>query len=92
MLADSEALPHSLLASHLYSPASLLLIFVNTNASLCVREPALTLIHNTVGRGIPEALQVRFTLSPSVTALFSIAWMDEGTAGKQRQQRIKKCF
>ena len=58
MLADSDALPHSLLASHLCSPASLLLIFDNTNTSLWVREPALTLIHDTVGKGMPEAVQV----------------------------------
>jgi len=92
MLAVSEALPHLLLASHLYSPASFLLIFVNTNTSLWVCEPPLTLIQDLVGEGIPEAEQSRVTLSPSVTVLFSIALMDEGTAGRQHQQRIKKCF
>ena len=92
MLAVSESLPHALLASHLYSPASLLLIFVNTNSLTLKRSPLLTLTQDTIGGDTPGALQCRVTLLPSVTVLFCTASMDEGTAGKKRQQRIKNRF
>ena len=79
IVADFESLPHRLLASHLYSPASFLLIFVNTNSLLLVSSPPPTLIHDTDGEGMPDALQNRVTLPPSVSASFCIGWMDERT-------------
>ena len=85
MFAVSDALPHSLLASHLYSPASFLLIFGNTRMFPLVRLPPLTLIQDTFGKGIPDALQKTVTLPPSVSgAGFCIDWMDEGTVMKNR--------
>ena len=90
-LADSVALPHRLLASHLYSPASLLLIFVNTNSVPLVRWPLLTLIQDTDGEGMPDAIQERVTLPPSIIASSAIGWMDDGTVSKQtNKQHIKK--
>ena len=82
MIAVSEALPHSLLASHLYSPASLLFIFVNINLLPMRRWPSLTLTQDTVGGGVPDAIQCRVTLPPSVIILFCIGWMDEGAASR----------
>ena len=94
MIAVSEALPPSLRASHLYSPASCLLIFVNTNLLLMRRWPSLTLTQDTVGGGIPDALQNSVTFLPSAITSFCIGWMDEGTKGTtsgQKQQR-QICF
>ena len=54
------------------------------------RLPPLTLIQDTFGEGIPDALQKRVTLPPSVSgAGFCIGWMDEGTVMKNRH-KLKK--
>ena len=82
ILTASTALPHSLLASHLYSPASLLLMLVNSSTLLLVRWPLATLIQNTVGWGVPDALQNRLVLWLSIKNWSSIDWMDAGTAIK----------
>ena len=94
MTTVSAALPPSLRASHLYSPVSRLLIFVNTNLLPMRRWPSLTLTQDTVGGGIPDALQNSVTFPPSAISSFCIGWMDEGTTGttsRQKQQR-QVCF
>ena len=50
---------------------NLQLVFTNTLT--------LSVIQDTIGVGIPDTLQIRVTLSPSVTFLSSIACMEEGT-------------
>ena len=60
IVAVSDALPHALLASHLYSPAWLLLIFVKTRSLLSKRSPPSTLIQDTIGWGVPDALHDRW--------------------------------
>ena len=82
ILTPSTALPHSLLASHLYSPASLLLMLVNSSKLVLLRWPLATLIQNTVGWGVPDALQNRLVLWLSIKNWSSIDWMDAGTAIK----------
>ena len=81
-LTASDALSHSLLASHLYSPASLLLMLVNSSKLLLVRWPLATLIQNTVGWGVTDALQNTLALWLSIINWSSIDWMDAGTAIK----------
>ena len=79
IVADSEAFPHGFIASHLYSPASLLLIFLITNSVPFVRSPLLVLTQNTVGGGIPVAGHDKFKFSPSVITSLEIGVMNEGT-------------
>ena len=78
MLAVFVALPHSLLASHLYSPAWLLLMLVTSNILPLWRWP-LGVIQDTIEGGIPDTRHHRVTLSPSVAFWSWIAGMDEGT-------------
>jgi len=40
------------------------------------------LIQDTIGDGIPDALHDRVTSSPSVTVLFCIGGIEEGTVNK----------
>ena len=89
MLAASVELPHSLVASHMYLRASLLLMFKITNMyslrrwpfGMCtLRSWPLSVLQDTIGEGIPDTLHRRVTLSPSVTVLLSLACIDDGTA------------
>jgi len=79
IVADSDALPHSLLASHLYSPDSLLLIFVSTRTLVLKRTWLLILIQDTISGGVPDALHDRVTLLPSEMVSFCIGCIAEGT-------------
>ena len=57
-------------------------MFVNTNSvSLVIMLPP-TLIQDTIGEGIPEALHNTVRFPPSVIFTFCIGCMDEGTANK----------
>ena len=89
MFTVSTALPHSLLASHLYSPAWLLLIFVSCSKLPFVRCPLLTFTQETKGKGTPVAMQVKFKLSVSLTVLSGIDEIFGGTAIKQRKRKRK---
>ena len=71
--------PQELLASHLYSPVSFLLMFVSSRVSPTVRFPVLSAVHVTERTGLPETLQVRVLLSPSVTVMFSSGYTPAGT-------------
>ena len=80
IVAVSDAFPHSLLASHLYSPASFLLMFVNTRSLTLKRSPpSATLIQDTIGWGVPDALHDRVTLPPSVMFSLCIGSTTDGT-------------
>ena len=65
-------------ATQMYSPLSPLITFVMVNVLLfslkTILEVVITtepsLVHGNVGAGLPTALQVKFTFSPSVFALF----------------------
>ena len=82
MFTVSTALPHSLLASHLYSPAGLLLILVSCSKLPFVRCPLLTFTQETKGKGTPVATQGKVKLSVSLTALSRIEAIVGGTAIK----------
>ena len=86
-LVGCETLPQSLVASHMYCPASLLL-FISFNTFVVTRWPS-GLIHSTTGGGSPNTWHVRAILLPSVNVWFSIACMDGGTVS---QEPISKHF
>ena len=72
-------LPHSLLASHLYSPSWVLLICVTSNMCPLWRWPR-GLIQDTVGEGTPDTWHDRVTLWPSVIFWSCVIWVtEEGT-------------
>ena len=72
-------LPHSLLASHLYSPSWLLLICVTSNMCPLWRWPP-GLIQDTVGKRTPDTWHDRVTLWPSVIFWSCVIWViEEGT-------------
>ena len=83
MFAVSDALPQWLLTSHLYSPASALLMFVNTRALSWERIWPPALIQDTIGKGIPDALHGRVTLPPSDIAWLCIGCVAGGAVSKQ---------
>ena len=87
IVAVSDALLHSLLASQRYSPASLLLIFVNTRSLTvnCIWLP--TLIQDIIGWGVPVALHDRVILPPSVVVLLCIGSMAEGSVHVDKHKR-----
>ena len=87
--AVSDALPHSLLASHLYSPASFLFMFVNPSSLESVRVWSSTLIQDTIDEGIPDALHDRVTLPPSVIVALCIGFIEECTANKHIYMNMK---
>ena len=70
-----EVPPQLLVASHLYSPASPLVIFISVKTFVVVRWPS-GLIQDTFNGGSPDAGHVRFTLFPSVIVLLSLACRD----------------
>ena len=76
---DSEALPHRLLASHLYSPASVLMISVKTNCFPKVRCPSLVLTQDTLGGGVPVASHIMVKSSSSIIFFLVNGLMDEGS-------------
>ena len=47
----------------------------------------MTLVQDTDGEGMPDALQNRVTLPPSVITSFCIGWMDEGTASMVESEK-----
>ena len=63
--------PQELLASHLYSPESFLLMCVSSRVIPIERIPVLTAVHVTDSVGLPETLHVKVPFSPSVTVMFS---------------------
>ena len=71
--------PQELLASHLYSPASFLLMFVSSRVIPTERLAVLTAVHVKESTGLPETLQVKVVLSPSVTVMFSSGCTTNGT-------------
>ena len=83
----SDALPHSLLASHLYSPVLFLWMLLSTNSLPWTCWPS-AVIQYTIGVGLPDAWHDRVTLLPSVTVIFCIAAMDEGTVKKMYQNNL----
>ena len=87
IVAVSDALPHSLLASHLYSPASLLLISVSTRSLVLKRILLSTLTQDTIRGGVPDALHDRVTLLPSLMISFCIGCMAEGTVQVNKYKR-----
>ena len=50
----------------------------------------LILTHDTTGSGVPDALQDRFKLPPSVIVLFCRGWMVDGTGMKNENENNKK--
>ena len=72
------SLPTLLLATHRYSPLSVLLTFVIVNCFLSSEKLILALlftgdpplVHDIVGTGFPSTLQDKVTLSPSILVLF----------------------
>ena len=69
--------PHGELASHLYSPASFLLMLVSSRMFPCDRLQVVTAIHDTDGTGRPSTLQVSVLFAPSITVkLFSSCMAD----------------
>ena len=63
--------PQELLASHLYSPDSSLLMSVSSRVIPIVLIPVLTSVHVTDSVVLPETLHVKVLFSPSVTVMFS---------------------
>ena len=57
-----------LLARHVYCPASVLFILLNSKDVASFPEPSSTpfLIHATYGGGFPETLQIMVALDPSM--------------------------
>lgn len=69
--------PQKLLAAHIYSPASLLLMLMRASTFPSVRLPVFTSVQETDGTGFPVTPQVRFQFSPSTTVmLFSLSIVD----------------
>ena len=69
--------PQKLLATHIYSPASLLLMLMRASTFPSVRLPVFTSVQETDGTGFPVTPQVRFQFSPSTTVmLFSLSIVD----------------
>ena len=68
IVVSLEVTSTELLAWHVYSPASVLLILSNFNNTVFFSELFSTpfLIHATCGSGFPEAPQVMVTGDPSV--------------------------
>ena len=54
------------------------------------RWPVLILTHDTTGGGVPDALQDRFKLPPSVIVLFCKGLMVDGTGVKNKNESKKK--
>ena len=50
----------------------------------------LILTHDTIGGEVPDALQDRFKLPPSVIVLFCKGWMVDGTGVKNENESKKK--
>ena len=50
----------------------------------------LILTHDTTGGGVPDALQDRFKLPPSVIVSFCKGWMVDGTGVKNENESNKK--
>ena len=75
ILAVCETLPQSPVASHLYTPASPLVMLVSFNTFVVTCWP-LGLIQDTTSEGSPDAWHVRVTSPPSVIVWLSIAWMN----------------
>ena len=73
------AFPRSLLATHRYSPLSVLFTFVMVSCLLSSDKLILellligdpSLVHDIVGSGCPSTLQVKVTAVPSVGLVFS---------------------
>ena len=91
IFAVSVALPHPLLASHLYSPAWVLLMCLTSNMFPLWRWPP-GLIQVTVGAGTPDTWHDRVTLWPSVIFWACVIWViEEGTVKeKGRCERMLK--
>ena len=83
MVVDSVAFPHGLVALHPYSPVWDLVMFLTINTLPSGGWSLLTFIQETSGSGMPDALQRRVTLPPSLTTLSGIVCIDEDT-GNQR--------
>ena len=71
--------PQELLASHLYSPDSFLLMCVSSRVIPIVGFPVLTSVHVTDNVGLPETLHVKVLFSPSVTVMFSSGYKADTT-------------
>ena len=91
IVAVFVALPHSLLASYLYSPAWVLLMCVTSNMCPLWRWPP-GLIQDTIGAGTPDTWHDRVTLLPSVIFWSCVIWViEEGTVKeKWKCERILK--
>ena len=50
----------------------------------------LILTHDTTGEGLPDALQDRFKLPPSIIVLFCKEWMVDGPGVKNENESKKK--
>lgn len=85
MVVFSDALPHRLLASQVYFPASLMLIFEKKSTFPLVFLPLLSLIQTTVGAGIPVAWHDRLKEVPSINVLSCISSMDEVTVNEKEE-------
>ena len=66
-----ESFPHGLVASHMYSPACLLLTLVNTSGFSEKRLLVLTSSQETDGIGIPVTIQYNVAFLPSTFVTFS---------------------
>ena len=91
IVAVFVALPHSLLASYLYSPAWVLLMCVTSNMCPLWRWPP-GLIQDTIGAGTPDTWHDRVTLLPSVILWSCVIWViEEGTVKENwKCERILK--
>ena len=69
------SIPQRLLASHLYSPASLLWMLISSRTSPSVRLPVLTSSQDTDGIGLPVTPQIRFQSSPSTAVMLLTVFM-----------------
>ena len=63
---------------------------MSCNTLTSKRWPLLILTHDTTGGGVPEALQDRFKLPPSVIVSFCKGWMVDGTGVKNENESNKK--
>ena len=79
-----KAFPQKLLASHLYSPASLLLTLISERMLPSVRSPVLTSVQDTDGIGVPLTWQVKELFSPSITVMLIIACIKDASTSKGR--------
>ena len=83
IVAVFVALPHSLLASHLYLPSWVLLMCLTSNMYPLWRWPP-GLIQDTAGAGTPDTWHNRVTLPPSVIFWSCVIWViEEGTVKKK---------